>query len=108
MTGFGTKAGQTAGALVDTFWEARFSTTGTFSIPSFLGHPNLNRFDASGNILEHYSDGDLVNEDTPWGRELEAPDSLYIWGPNIPLGFITAKVEDAGKVIPKPSAPMLK
>ena len=27
------------------------------------------RFDASGNIIEHYSDGDLVNEDTPYGRE---------------------------------------
>ena len=60
------------------------------------------RFDASGNIVEHYSDGDLVNEQTPFGREPEAPDSLYIWGPNIPLGFITGKVEDAGKSLPLP------
>ncbi|KAM5358691.1 hypothetical protein ACJZ2D_015082 [Fusarium nematophilum] len=39
-------------------------------------------FDTSGNILEHYSDGDLVNELTPFTRSPEAPDSLYIWGPN--------------------------
>jgi len=63
---------------------------------------HLDRFDASGNIVEHYSDGDLVNEQTPLGRELEAPNSLYIWGPNIPLGFITGKVEDAGKSLPPP------
>lgn len=29
------------------------------------------RFDATGNILEHYADGDLVNEDTPRGREVK-------------------------------------
>lgn len=55
------------------------------------------RFDASGNILEHYSDGDLVNHDTPFGREPQAPDSLAVWGPNLPLGFVTGRVEDAGK-----------
>lgn len=55
------------------------------------------RFDASGNILEHYSDGDLVNDQTPFGRAPEAPNSLYIWGPNVPLGFVTGQIEDAGK-----------
>jgi hypothetical protein len=58
------------------------------------------RFDASGNILEHYIDGDLVNEATPTQREVESPNSLYIWGPNIPLGFVTGKIEDAGVPIP--------
>lgn len=57
-------------------------------------------FDASGNILEHYSDGDLVNEDTPWERSPESPNSLYIWGPNIPLAFVTGQIADAGKAIP--------
>ena len=60
------------------------------------------RFDASGNIVEHYSDGDLVNEDTPHSRAAAAPDTLHIWGPNIPLAFLTGKIEDAGKEVPQP------
>lgn len=52
--------------------------------------------------MEHYSDGDLVNEDIPFGREAAAPDSLYVWGPNIPLAFLTGRIEDAGKEVPQP------
>ncbi|KAH8714709.1 putative metapyrocatechase [Ilyonectria robusta] len=59
-------------------------------------------FDTTGNILEHYSDGDLVNKMTPFTRSAEAPDSLYIWGPNIPLGFVTGNAADAGKEAPVP------
>lgn len=44
---------------------------------------NVYRFDGSGNILEHYSDGDLVNEDTPMTRNAAAPDTLHVWGPNM-------------------------
>lgn len=37
-------------------------------------------FDKSGFVLEHYVDGDLVNEDTPTNR-VEAKDAhLHIWG----------------------------
>jgi hypothetical protein len=53
------------------------------------------RFDASGNVIEHYSDGDLVNCKTEVTRSPASPESLYIWGPNVPLAFITGKVEDA-------------
>jgi len=60
---------------------------------------SLERFDASGNIVEHYSDGDQVNCNTPFGREPAAPNTLYIWGPNIPLGFVTGRMEDAGKLV---------
>ncbi|OAL34911.1 hypothetical protein AYO20_05872 [Fonsecaea nubica] len=63
-------------------------------------------FDGSGNIVEHYSDGDLVNEDTPFGREAAAPDTLHIWGPNIPLAFLSGKIEDAGKEVPVPPDPL--
>ncbi|KAL5315032.1 hypothetical protein ACEPPN_017683 [Leptodophora sp. 'Broadleaf-Isolate-01'] len=52
-------------------------------------------FDASGNIIEHYSDGDLVNQNNPFTREAEAEDTLYVWGPNVPLAYITGKLEDA-------------
>ncbi|OAP58468.1 hypothetical protein AYL99_07558 [Fonsecaea erecta] len=59
-------------------------------------------FDGSGFIVEHYSDGDLVNEDTPFSREPAAPDTLHVWGPNIPLAFLSAKMEDSGKELPVP------
>jgi hypothetical protein len=49
--------------------------------------------------VEHYSDSDQVNCHTPFGREPAAPSSLYIWGPNIPLGFVSGRVEDAGKQV---------
>lgn len=52
--------------------------------------------------MEHYSDGDLVNQDTPFGREAAAPDTLHVWGPNIPLAFVTGKIEDAGKPLGAP------
>lgn len=55
-------------------------------------------FDASGNIVEHYSDGDLVNEETPLGRTEEHPDSMHIWGPDVPLAFMTGKIDDVGKL----------
>lgn len=34
-------------------------------------------------MIEHYSDGDLVNCDTPTGRVLAGPQSLAIWGPAV-------------------------
>ena len=52
--------------------------------------------------MEHYSDSDQVNEDTPFGREPAAPDTLHVWGPNIPLAFVSGKIEDAGKELPVP------
>lgn len=43
-----------------------------------------------------------MNENTPEKREPAAPDSLFIWGPNIPLGFMTGRIEDAGIPLPLP------
>ena len=37
-------------------------------------------FDKSGFILEHYVDGDLVNDETPINRSQAAPDNLHVWG----------------------------
>lgn len=31
------------------------------------------------------------------GREAATPNTLFVWGPNIPLGFATGRIEDAGK-----------
>ena len=63
------------------------------------------RFDASGNIIEHYTDGDLVNCDTPPTYEEVQPDSIKIWGPSIPLAFFTGRPEDAVK--PQSNGPAL-
>ncbi len=37
-------------------------------------------FDPSKFILEHYIDGDLVNDQTPINETLAAPDNLHVWG----------------------------
>jgi hypothetical protein len=37
-------------------------------------------FDKSGFILEHYVDGDLVNDETPTNRSQASPDNLHVWG----------------------------
>lgn len=42
--------------------------------------------DPSGYSIEHYADGDVVNEDNPTGRfQSEGAASMYIWGPIRPL-----------------------
>lgn len=38
------------------------------------------RFDTSRFILEHYVDGDLVNNKTETKTSLATPDGLHIWG----------------------------
>lgn len=39
-----------------------------------------NRFDPSRFIVEHYVDGDLVNDETPIGRIAAGPGNLHVWG----------------------------
>ncbi|KAH7403048.1 Glyoxalase/Bleomycin resistance protein/Dihydroxybiphenyl dioxygenase [Cadophora sp. MPI-SDFR-AT-0126] len=60
-------------------------------------------FDNSGNIVEHYSDGDLVNNKHTLVREVAAPDTMAVWGPNVTLAFLTGSIEDIakGSAIPK-------
>lgn len=41
--------------------------------------------DPSGFKIEHYADGDVVNEDKPTGREVVGPTS--VWGPGVPHDF---------------------
>ncbi|KAE8341950.1 hypothetical protein BDV24DRAFT_174085 [Aspergillus arachidicola] len=45
-------------------------------------------WDVSGNMVEHYADGDLVNNETPIGYMPAGEDSLAIWGPKVPREFI--------------------
>ncbi|KAK8090764.1 glyoxalase family protein [Apiospora phragmitis] len=41
-------------------------------------------FDPTGNIMEHYVDGDLVDDTQPPHRSKASPDSLHVWGKSIP------------------------
>ena len=55
------------------------------------------RFDSSGNVVEHYSDGDLVNNRNTVSRERAAPDTIAVWGPNVTVAFLTGRIEDISK-----------
>ena len=99
ITGCADKVGQPAGALGGMFLEFRGLTICRLSHFHTRAWPNFRRFDASGNILQHYSDGDLEIQDTPLTRNPEYPYSLYIWG-QIYLAFLTGKVDNTGKLPP--------
>ncbi|KAK8105400.1 glyoxalase [Apiospora kogelbergensis] len=45
-------------------------------------------FDPSGNVMEHYVDGDLVDDTQPPHRSKASPDSLHVWGPDVPSDFL--------------------
>jgi len=82
MTGFVTKAMRIAGAWADTSWALRFSIIGMGleGLDSYWAFADWIRFDPSHFILEHYVDGDLVNDEYPTHRSLASPDSLHVWG----------------------------
>lgn len=45
-------------------------------------------FDPAGFIMEHYVDGDLVDDTEPTHRSKASPDSLHVWGPDVPGDFL--------------------
>ncbi|SCV48630.1 unnamed protein product [Fusarium fujikuroi] len=45
-------------------------------------------WDTTGNMIEHYADGDLVNKDTPVSYLPAGNESLAVWGPEVPDGFL--------------------
>ncbi|KAJ4358227.1 uncharacterized protein N0V89_002807 [Didymosphaeria variabile] len=45
-------------------------------------------WDTTGNMIEHYADGDLVNEETPVGWGAAGDESLAVWGPEVPGWFL--------------------
>ncbi|KKY17956.1 putative glyoxalase family protein [Diplodia seriata] len=46
-------------------------------------------FDPSKFILEHYVDGDLLDNEHPTNVTPASPDSLHVWGPDLPPTFLT-------------------
>ncbi|KAI1431049.1 trihydroxytoluene oxygenase [Xylaria sp. CBS 124048] len=45
-------------------------------------------FDTSRNIVEHYIDGDVVNQETPIGFTAAGSEALAVWGPDVPAWFL--------------------
>lgn len=45
-------------------------------------------WDTTGNMIEHYADGDLVNKETPVGWGMAGDASLAVWGPEVPSWFL--------------------
>ncbi|KAI1437925.1 Glyoxalase/Bleomycin resistance protein/Dihydroxybiphenyl dioxygenase [Xylaria sp. CBS 124048] len=45
-------------------------------------------YDPSDFILEHYADGDQVNDYEPTHRALTGPESMHVWGPEVPSAFL--------------------
>ncbi|KAK6087309.1 glyoxalase [Seiridium cupressi] len=45
-------------------------------------------WDTTGNMVEHYADGDLINIDTPIGYGPAGDESLAVWGPDVPKSFL--------------------
>lgn len=45
-------------------------------------------WDTTGNMIEHYADGDLVNQETPVGYGPAGHEGLAVWGPEVPAWFL--------------------
>jgi len=45
-------------------------------------------WDTSKFMIEHYTDGDTVNNKTPIGFGPAGSESLAVWGPELPLDFL--------------------
>ncbi|EON65740.1 hypothetical protein W97_04979 [Coniosporium apollinis CBS 100218] len=45
-------------------------------------------WDTTGFMVEHYTDGDLVNEDTPLAYGPAGHEGLAVWGPEVPQAFL--------------------
>ncbi|KAL4941278.1 hypothetical protein BDV06DRAFT_212813 [Aspergillus oleicola] len=52
------------------------------------GYTSVWGWDTTGNIIEHYADGDLVNHETPIGYGPAGDESLAVWGPEVPSWFL--------------------
>ncbi|KAK1637346.1 Glyoxalase/Bleomycin resistance protein/Dihydroxybiphenyl dioxygenase [Colletotrichum phormii] len=53
-----------------------------------VGEACYGEFDPSKFIFEHYVDGDQMNSSHPPNHSKASPDSLHIWGPDLPEGFL--------------------
>lgn len=45
-------------------------------------------WDTTGFMVEHYADGDLVNDQSPISLMPSVSESLAVWGPEVPSNFL--------------------
>ncbi|KAH8548136.1 trihydroxytoluene oxygenase [Umbelopsis sp. PMI_123] len=45
-------------------------------------------WDTTGNMIEHYADGDVVNSQSPINYVAASDESLAVWGPELPKSFL--------------------
>ena len=77
------------GGLADISWVARYLTTGKFVFQNLMAILiSASRWDTSKFMVEHYADGDLVNEDTGVGYGPAGHEGLAVWGPDVPAEFL--------------------
>lgn len=53
--------------------------------------------DSAGNMIEHFTDGDLLTADVPPGYTTGNDDSLYTWGPDMTVGHFLVHALDSGQ-----------
>lgn len=71
-------------------WLARKGYTSVWGVGRHILGSQLFDYwwDVSGNMIEHYADGDLVNEETSVGWGEAGDESLAVWGPEVPKWFL--------------------
>jgi catechol 2,3-dioxygenase-like lactoylglutathione lyase family enzyme len=57
--------------------------------------------DPSGNLIEHFTDGDLLTEQAPPGYTTGSDESLYTWGPDMTVGHFLAEALERGQAEPR-------
>ncbi len=57
--------------------------------------------DPSGNLIEHFTDGDLFNQDSPSGYTPACDASLYQWGPPMSVEFFLGGESTAEQAAPR-------
>ena len=60
--------------------------------------------DPSGNLIEHFTDGDLFNQDSPAGFTQASDDSLYQWGPPMSVEYFLGGKCAAQQAAPRSAA----
>lgn len=96
ISGWKSMVGPIVGGLAVISWAARSLIIGLLTFHFYskkfvCTDCGVFRFDASEFIIEHYTDGDVVNCNTPPSREKASKHSLYAWGPNVPLEIMKAR-----------------
>lgn len=68
--------------------------------------PFVTRFDPSGFLVEHYVDGDLVNNEKEHEYSPATAATVASWGPDIPRAFFSKKLEDVPGLLNVPEVPL--